>query len=133
MDQGHSRFPENFSPKASRNDQLKFYGRPYGLSLCHGANGVPPIIGIINGLLGFSQSPTKINEYTIQPELLHLNWIDTRIPVKEGYITLALRSKGESKINIPAGCTVNVINKNGNPSLKLKKAGIYKFKLYHNE
>lgn len=86
MDQGHTRFPENFMMNASRARQLVFYNRPYGLSLCHGANGVPVVVGALNGLIGFSQSSMKTNEYTIKPELLHLKWIHSRIPVKEGYI-----------------------------------------------
>ena len=84
MDQGHTRFPENFMMNASRARQLVFYNRPYGLSLCHGANGVPVVVGALNGLIGFSQSSMKTNEYTIKPELLHLKWIHSRIPVKEG-------------------------------------------------
>lgn len=72
MDQGHTRFPENFMMNASRARQLVFYNRPYGLSLCHGANGVPVVVGALNGLIGFSQSSMKTNEYTIKPELLHL-------------------------------------------------------------
>lgn len=90
MDQGHTRFPENFMMNASRARQLVFYNRPYGLSLCHGANGVPVVVGALNGLIGFSQSSMKTNEYTIKPELLHLKWIHSRIPVKEGYIVRAV-------------------------------------------
>ena len=99
MDQGHTRFPENFMMNASRARQLVFYNRPYGLSLCHGANGVPVVVGALNGLIGFSQSSMKTNEYTIKPELLHLKWIHSRIPVKEGYIVLKLNAEGESTID----------------------------------
>lgn len=113
MDQGHTRFPENFMMNASRARQLVFYNRPYGLSLCHGANGVPVVVGALNGLIGFSQSSMKTNEYTIKPELLHLKWIHSRIPVKEGYIVLKLNAEGESTIDIPAGCTVRIIKKIG--------------------
>lgn len=111
MDQGHTRFPENFMMNASRARQLVFYNRPYGLSLCHGANGVPVVVGALNGLIGFSQSSMKTNEYTIKPELLHLKWIHSRIPVKEGYIVLKLNAEGESTIDIPAGCTVRIIKR----------------------
>lgn len=127
MEQGHSRFPENFSPASSREQQLVFYGRPYGLSLCHGANGVPTVVGVLNGLLGFSQSDKKLNEYTIKPELLHLKWINARIPIKEGYISLRLKANGENEIEIPAGCIVKVITKGNASALKLNKSGTYKF------
>lgn len=129
MDQGHTRFPENFMMNASRARQLVFYNRPYGLSLCHGANGVPVVVGALNGLVGFSQSSVKPNEYTIKPELLHLKWIHSRIPVKEGYIVLKLNAEGESTIDIPAGCTVRIIKKAGNKLLVQRKQGGYCFRL----
>ena len=121
MDQGHTRFPENFMMNASRARQLVFYNRPYGLSLCHGANGVPVVVGALNGLIGFSQSSMKTNEYTIKPELLHLKWIHSRISVKEGYIVLKLNTKRESTIDIPVGCTVRIIKKTGKKSQVLRK------------
>ena len=129
MDQGHTRFPENFMMNASRARQLVFYNRPYGLSLCHGANGVPVVVGALNGLIGFSQSSVKPNEYTIKPELLHLKWIHSRIPVKEGYIVLKLNAEGESTIDIPAGCTVRIIKKIGKKPLVLREQGGYSFRL----
>ncbi|RHH66123.1 glycoside hydrolase [Phocaeicola vulgatus] len=129
MDQGHTRFPENFMMNASRARQLVFYNRPYGLSLCHGANGVPVVVGALNGLVGFSQSSVKPNEYTIKPELLHLKWIHSRILVKEGYIVLKLNAEGESTIDIPAGCTVRIIKKTGKKPLVLRKQGGYSFRL----
>ena len=129
MDQGHTRFPENFMMNASRARQLVFYNRPYGLSLCHGANGVPVVVGALNGLIGFSQSSMKTNEYTIKPELLHLKWIHSRIPVKEGYIVLKLNAEGESTIDILAGCTVRIIKKIGKKPLVLRKQGGYSFRL----
>ena len=129
MDQGHTRFSENFMMNASRARQLVFYNRPYGLSLCHGANGVPVVVGALNGLIGFSQSSMKTNEYTIKPELLHLKWIHSRIPVKEGYIVLKLNAEGESTIDIPAGCTVRIIKKTGKKPLVLRKQGGYSFRL----
>ena len=129
MDQGHTRFPENFMLNASRARQLVFYNRPYGLSLCHGANGVPVVVGALNGLVGFSQSSVKPNEYTIKPELLHLKWIHSRIPVKEGYIVLKLNAEVESTIDIPAGCTVRIIKKTGKKPLVLRKQGGYSFRL----
>ena len=129
MDQGHTRFPENFMMNASRARQLVFYNRPYGLSLCHGANGVPVVVGALNGLIGFSQSSMKTNEYTIKPELLHLKWIHSRIPVKEGYIVLKLNAEGESTIDIPAGYTVRIIKKIGKKPLVLREQGGYSFRL----
>ncbi len=121
--EGHSRFPENLSPNASRDRKLVFYGRPYGLSLCHGANGAPIIVGILNGIIGFCQSETKSNVYMFNPELLHLNHLQTRIPVKEGFIRLCLNREGKSTITVPSGCRVKIC---GNT---FSKAGTYTFRL----
>ncbi|MDO4165423.1 MAG: glycoside hydrolase [Bacteroides sp.] len=129
MDQGHTRFPENFMPNASRERQLKFYNRPYGLSLCHGANGVPVVVGALNGILGFAQSDTRTDEYTFRPDLMHLKRVDACIPVKEGSIRLKLRAEGECSIEVPAGCVVKVITPNGGKPLVCKKEGTYRFSL----
>ena len=129
MKQGHTRFPENFSPEASCEKQLQFYSRPFGLSLCHGANGVPPVVGVLHGILGFMPSDERRNEYTIRPELLTLQWVNACIPVKEGTIVLRLKAEGESEISMPEGCIVNLVMPDGKSSRKLKKAGNYTFSL----
>ncbi len=129
MRQGHTRFPENFSPEASYEKQLQFYSRPFGLSLCHGANGVPPVVGVLHGILGFMPSDERSNEYTIRPELLTLQWVNARIPVKEGTIVLRLKAEGESEISIPEGCIVNLVMPDGKSTRKLKKEGNYTFSL----
>ena len=129
MDQGHTRFPENFMPNASRARQLMFYNRPYGLSLCHGANGVPVVVGALQGILGFSQSDRKTNEYTFCPELMHLKHVKARIPVKEGMFDIELNVNGECSIKIPAGCVVRIIPGTDTEPLILNKTGIYTFRL----
>lgn len=129
MKQGHTRFPENFSPKASKEEQLRFYGRPFGLSLCHGANGVPPIVGVLNGILGFSQPQEFGGDYIIRPELLELRWVNAKIPVKEGVIELKLKADGESEICLPAKCRIELVTQKGKKVQLLKKEGKHVFKL----
>ena len=121
--QGYSRFPENFMVNADVTKQLMFYGRSFGLSLCHGANGAPPIVLAAYGIFGFSQSDKKLNEYTLTPDLLHLDWVKGRIPVKEGFIYISLNKKGECEVEIPDGCQVTV-NFSGQMKV-LKKTGKY--------
>ena len=125
LDQGHSRFPENFSYKKSKAEQLIFYRRPYGLSLCHGANGVPAVVAALHGIAGFSQSATKLNHYILQPDLIHLDWAYIEFPVKEGKIRLSLSKKGVSEIEIPEGCRVDVKLLNL-PMRTFKHKGTYK-------
>ena len=123
--QGYSRFPENFMVNADVTQQLMFYGRSYGLSLCHGANGVPPVVLAAYGIFGFSQSDANINEYTLSPNLLHLDWVKGRIPVKEGFISISMNKDGRNEVEIPAGCKVTV-NFAGKTQV-LKKAGKFSF------
>jgi hypothetical protein len=124
LEQGHTRFPENFSYKKTKDEQLVFYSRPYGLSLCHGANGVPGVIAVLNGIAGFSQSETTLNHYTIRPDLIELSWANVEFPVKEGIIKLKLSNNGKSSIEIPEDCRVDFIDKNNNKTT-LTKRGVY--------
>lgn len=127
--QGNTRFPENFSRISSLQEQLMFYGRPYGLSLCHGANGVPPIMAVLYGIFGFSQSDTRISEYTLNPHLLNLKWAKGRIPVKEGFIAIQLSKDSNSTIEIPENCAVRIFGGDLQKTLILKKAGTYQFSI----
>lgn len=121
--QGYTRFPENFMVNKDVATQLVFYGRPYGLSLCHGANGAPPVVLAAHGIFGLSQSDVKPNQYTLTPNLLHLDWAKGRVPVKEGFIHISLQKNGQCEVEIPAGCQVTV-NWAGQTKV-LKKAGKY--------
>lgn len=123
--QGYTRFPENFSPKARLPEQLVFYHRPFGLSLCHGGNGAPPVVAVLHGLFGFSQSDEHPSSYSLRPELLHLDWIKGRIPLKEGYLNLELRKDGTGSIEIPDHCTVSLTLKGKSSPLVWKKGGRY--------
>lgn len=109
LNQGHTRFPENFSYKKSKDEQLVFYSRPYGLSLCHGANGVPGVVAVLNGIAGFSQSATKLNHYTLRPDLMDLEWANIEFPVKEGIIKLKLKKGSKPQVEKPKGCHVDLI------------------------
>ncbi len=124
LEQGHTRFPENFSYKKSVDEQFVFYKRPFGLSLCHGANGVPGVVAVLNGIAGFSQSDREPNHYTIRPDLMDLKWANIEFPVKEGKIKLQLKRIGKSVIEIPAGCKVDFVD-NNNRTISLGKGGVY--------
>lgn len=126
--QGNTRFPENFMPKAPLKKQLEFYSRPFGLSLCHGANGVPPIVAVLHGIYGFSQSAVRLDEYTLAPSLYQMTKAKGRIPIKEGFIELDLVKNGMSAVTIPAGCKVTLLHAKGGPVV-LKKAGTYRFEI----
>lgn len=108
-EQGYSRFPEHLRPLASKSESLSFYGRPYGLSLCHGANGVPVVVGVLYGLLGFRPSPLRPHHYEFHPQLLHLQEAEAEVPVAEGIIRLHLRADGRHHVEAPQGCEVEIV------------------------
>jgi hypothetical protein len=124
LEQGHTRFPENFSYKKTLDEQLVFYNRPFGLSLCHGANGVPGVVAVLNGIAGFSQFDSNPNHYTIQPDLMDLEWANIEFPVKEGKIKLKLSKVGKNVIEIPKGCKVDFIDIQGRRTT-LSEKGVY--------
>lgn len=119
LDMGNTRFPENFKIESPLSDQLTFYNRPYGLSLCHGANGAPPILAAVFGVLGLRQE--SVDTYSFQPDLIGMSWAKGRIPVSQGFIEVNLKADGPSTVTIPAGCKLRVgkkvYNKPGTYSL----------------
>ena len=121
--QGYSRFPENFSYSSPVSTQLMFYGRPYGLSLCHGANGVPPIVLAARGILGLHQSDTDPHEFTLCPDLMDLNYACGNVPVADGTISINLTRSGNCTVQIPDGCTMHIGTKT------YRRAGTYSFTL----
>lgn len=123
LDEGYCRFPENFSPTGTVEKKLEFYRRNYGLSLCHGANGVGPILFALRGVFGFAQDEYDLSSYSIKPNLIDMKEASGRIPVKEGYIELDLHTDGECRISIPAGCKVTV------PGATFTKEGSYSFRI----
>ncbi|MFT3751811.1 MAG: hypothetical protein QM800_02680 [Paludibacter sp.] len=100
---------------------------PFGLSLCHGANGVPGVVAVLNGIAGFSQSATKPNYYRLQPDFMDLKWANIEFPVKEGKIKLQLLPTGKIQVEIPGGCRVDFVDKNKKRT-SLRKKGVYSFK-----
>lgn len=106
--QGHTRFPENFSPQGTPEEQLVFYRRPYGLSLCHGANGTPPVMAVLGGIFGFSQSLDKPHEYTLRPDLMDLEWATLSFPVAEGLIRVEVRRGGDVTVSAPEGVRITI-------------------------
>jgi hypothetical protein len=131
LDQGYTRFPENFSYKKPKDEQLVFYNRPFGLSLCHGANGVPGVVAVLNGIAGFSQSDSELNHYSIRPDMMDLEWANIEFPIKEGKIKLKLLKAGKTQIEIPEDCKVDFIDKNNSKTTLMKK-GVYNLSLLND-
>ncbi len=110
LEKGHTRFPENFMVGESEAKQLEFYDRPFGLSLCHGANGVAPVCTVVYGLFGFRQDMEHPGEYTVSPKLSGLKYMKGYFPVKEGRITIKVAEDGKVQVDAPDNCTVRVLD-----------------------
>ena len=106
LDAGHSRFPENFKIESPLSEQFSFYGRPFGLSLCHGANGAPPILAAVFGVLGLRQ--TGVADYALEPDLVGMPWARGRIPLSQGFLEVALQAEGPCTVTVPSGCRLTV-------------------------
>lgn len=124
LEAGHTRFPENFKIEDPLANQLSFYNRPFGLSLCHGANGAPPILAAVFGILGLRQ--TAVDQYSLEPDLIGMPWARGRIPVSQGFLELELYSNAPCTVTIPAGCKLSVAGKT------FTKPGTYTFNLCQN-
>jgi len=123
LDMGNTRFPENFRINGTLSEQYEFYDREFGLSLCHGANGVPPIVTALYGILGFSVNSSNLAEYTFTPDLIGMEYATGRVPVVQGFIDVNFRSDGSGTITVPEGCTVKV--NFTDKQIKFTKAGTY--------
>lgn len=109
LKKGNTRFPENFQINESEATQREFYHRPFGLSLCHGANGAPAVTTIIYGLFGFQQDMEHPGEYTVSPKLYNLKHMKGYFTVKEGRISIQVKEDGTVQVDAPENCTVKVL------------------------
>lgn len=121
LDAGNTRFPENFRIEDPFIRQLEFYSRPYGLSLCHGANGVPPIVTAVFGILGLRVHAPGV--CSLEPDLVGMEYASGKIPLSCGMIEVELRRQGTCRVSIPSGCSLTVSGKT------FSRAGTYEFYL----
>lgn len=104
LDSGHTRFPENLRVFDSEAVQLEFYDRPYGLSLCHGANGAPVLVTVLYGILGLERSLEDPLTPSFRPDLLHLSCLDATVPLPTGgVLEMHLEKDGDSVVTVPKG------------------------------
>lgn len=107
LDSGHTRFPENLRVFDDESVQLEFYDRPYGLSLCHGANGAPVLVTVLYGILGLDRDRENPLVPVFKPCLMNLNHLEASVPLPGGkLIEMNLDSKGKSTVKVPAGVSV---------------------------
>ena len=106
--EGNTRYPEGIKIEADPAEQLVFYGRPYGMSLCHAANGTPAVLTVLYGIFGFSEDRDNPGNYTLSPDLNGLDWFKGTFPVKEGLVTIEMSKDGATLIDVPKGANFRI-------------------------
>lgn len=115
LDQGHTSFPEHFSMGLPESEQIRFYGRPFGRSLCHGTNGMVPVLYVLRGALGFREGE-RDGEYFFTPDFTgKATRYDAKLRVREGWISIVAEKGRKAKVEAPEGVFVLVdsVNLNG--------------------
>jgi hypothetical protein len=112
IDAGYSRFMEDIHLDESPVEQLAFYGRPFGKSLCHAWSGALPVYALSRGLLGIMPVSPGYRRCTFRPDLGGLEWVKGSVPVPGGTISVEMdRSSG--KLTLPPGVEASLMNVTG--------------------
>lgn len=124
LKEGATSFWEKYNPDEHGTEKLAMYGRPYGKSLCH-AWGASPIYLLGKYYLGVKPTKPGYEEYTVEPALGGLEWMEGTVPAPFGSIyvkmdgnsvtvksdgghgTLILEN-GKRNIEIPSGKEITI-------------------------
>ncbi|QJD97300.1 alpha-rhamnosidase [Mucilaginibacter robiniae] len=82
---GATTFWEEYNPAVKGTDIYAMYGRPFGKSLCH-AWGASPIYLLGKYYLGVKPTAPGYQQYTIEPQLGGLQWMEGIVPTPNGNI-----------------------------------------------
>jgi len=98
---GATSFWEEYNPDKKGTEHLAMYGRPFGKSLCH-AWGASPIYLLGKYYLGVQPTSPGYENYTIEPNLGGLEWMEGKVPTANGDISVFC-SKKEIKVSSATG------------------------------
>ena len=90
--EGATSFWEKYNPEETGTQHLAMYGRPYGKSLCH-AWGASPIYLLGKYYLGVRPIGEGYKEFSINPVLGGLEWMEGNIPTPNGDIHVFMDKK----------------------------------------
>lgn len=122
LKEGATSFWEKYNPDEHGRAKLAMYGRPYGKSLCH-AWGASPIYLLGRYYLGVQPTKPGYEEYTVQPALGGLKWMEGNVPTPFGTVYVKMDKKtvtvksdggkgtlriGNKTVAIPAGQSITV-------------------------
>jgi hypothetical protein len=130
---GATSFWEEYNPNKKGAEHLAMYGREFGKSLCH-AWGASPIYLLGKYYLGVKPTAAGYAEYTIQPHLGGLQWIQGKVPTPNGDIELHV-STTSMQIKTAIGNGTLLIHSSTKPTgieSKEKANGFYEIHLEPN-
>ena len=133
---GATSFWEEYNPAKSGTEHYAMYGRKYGKSLCH-AWGASPIYLLGKYYMGVKPTAPGYSEYTVQPELGGLKWMEGKIPTPEGNIEMYVNTNSV-KLQSPVGLGKLVLKSKKNPKSNIgnfvsKGNNIYELSLQNNK
>lgn len=98
---GATSFWEEYNPNKNGVEHYAMYGRPFGKSLCH-AWGASPLYLLGRYYLGVQPTSPGYKTYTITPALGGLQWMEGKVPVPGGEVSLYC-SPSQIKVKGAAG------------------------------
>ena len=90
--EGATSFWEKYVPNETGIQHLAMYGRPYGKSLCH-AWGASPVYLLGKYYLGVKPTQPGYKEYSVEPHLGDLEWMEGDVPTPHGMIHIYMDRK----------------------------------------
>jgi hypothetical protein len=107
LDRGYARFPEDIRPRDTPEQQLVFYRRPFGNSLCHAWAGAAPVLGLVRGVLGIRPTEGGYRRCRIAPRLGGLEWARGSVPAPSGDIRVEIDARG-ARVALPENVTADL-------------------------
>lgn len=98
---GATSFWEEYNPQKKGAEHYAMYGRPFGKSLCH-AWGASPLYLLGRYYLGVQPTSPGYKTYSITPALGGLQWMEGKVPVPGGEVSLYC-STSQIKVKGAAG------------------------------
>ena len=96
LDLGATSFWEEYDPAIPAEEQYDMYGDKFRKSLCH-AWGAAPNLLLGKYVLGVSPTEPGYAQYTVEPQLCDLEWIEGKVPTPNGNIEV-YRDKSRIRI-----------------------------------
>ncbi|WP_276484232.1 alpha-rhamnosidase [Paraflavitalea pollutisoli] len=113
---GATSFWEEYNPSKTGAEHYAMYGRPFGKSLCH-AWGASPLYLLGRYYLGVQPTSPGYQTYSITPVLGGLQWMEGKVPVPGGEVSLYC-STSQIKVKGAAGVGTLRFTSTGKPVCK---------------